>query len=184
MTDAQWERRWPPESRRHLVAWALILLHTLERDGTFTSRYSEGGSIGDTDNDLASLRGIIVALDRDVLPRLHGIREAAVRAHQDRGGSYGQLAAAMNIARSTAPTRADTLAAAQPSPHERWARGLGPLVRPSSPVPAGPAGPPGFHHGDLLRDRHVPRGDLQRGRCVRRGDLPRASRGRRGEVRS
>lgn len=120
----------------HLTAWALILLRTLERDGTFTSRYREKG---DPDDDLASLRGLIVALDRDVLPRLRGIRDAAVRAHQDRGGSYGQLAAAMNVARSTAQTRADALAAQAPSPQELWARGLGPRVRPSAPTPAGPA---------------------------------------------
>ncbi|MGI5208976.1 hypothetical protein ACQEU6_46360 [Spirillospora sp. CA-108201] len=114
----------------HLAAWALILLRTLERDGTFTSRYRE---TGDPDDDLASLRGLIVALDKTVLPRLNGIRDAAIRAHQDRGGSYGQLAAAMNVARSTAQTRADALTAQESSPYERWARGLGP--RPSAPAP-------------------------------------------------
>lgn len=114
----------------HLTAWALILLRTLERDGTYTSRYRDKG---DPDDDLASLRGLIVALDKTVLPRLHGIRDAAIRAHQDRGGSYGKLAAAMNVPRSTAQTRADALTAQDPSPYERWARGLGP--RPSSPAP-------------------------------------------------
>ncbi|MEV3927051.1 hypothetical protein [Actinomadura coerulea] len=114
----------------HLAAWALILLRTLERDGTFTSRYREKG---DPDDDLAALRGLIVALDKTVLPRLNGIRDAAIRAHQDRGGSYGQLAAAMNVARSTAQTRADALTAQEPSPYELWARGLGP--RPSAPAP-------------------------------------------------
>ncbi|WP_433382683.1 hypothetical protein [Streptosporangium sp. CA-115845] len=138
----------------HLAAWALILLRTLERDGTFTSRYSEEGSTGDTDNDLASLRGIIVALDRTVLPRLHGIRDAAVRAHQDRGGSYGQLAAAMNVARSTAQTRADALAAQEPSAQERWARGLEPLVRPSSSAPAGLADSPAFAEFMRIADRN------------------------------
>lgn len=138
----------------HLAAWALVLLRTLERDGTFTSRYDEKGSTGGADNDLASLRGLIVALDGTILPRLHGIRDAAVRAHQDRGGSYGQLAAAMNVARSTAQTRADALTAQEPSPHERWARGLGPLVRPPSPAPAGPADSPAYAEFMRIAERN------------------------------
>ncbi|MFD7867812.1 hypothetical protein [Streptomyces sp. NPDC059783] len=62
----------------------------------------------------------IADLDQRLLPRLQGIRDAAVRAHTNSGGSIAGLARAMGVkSRSTAQYRRDALAA--PSPMEIWA---------------------------------------------------------------
>src|SRR4051794_20168935 len=67
----------------HAAVWALILLRTLERAGTYQ---------GDAEDDRAHLRGIIGTLERTLLPRMLGIRDAAMRWHAKLGGSYGDLA--------------------------------------------------------------------------------------------
>jgi hypothetical protein len=54
-------------------------------------------------------------VDRRLLPALQGIRDAAVRRHHHLGGSHGQLARAMGVARSTAQTRTEALDARDPS---------------------------------------------------------------------
>ncbi|MFF8697338.1 hypothetical protein ACF08W_34580 [Streptomyces sp. NPDC015144] len=64
----------------------------------------------------------IADLDQRLMPRLQGIRDAAVRAHTNSGGSVGGLARAMGVAsRSTAQYRRDTLQDTPPSPMEIWA---------------------------------------------------------------
>lgn len=64
---------------------------------------------------------VINDLDHRLLPRLEGIRDAAVRQHQALGGSVGQLANAMDVARSTAQYRRDVLARTSASTWETWA---------------------------------------------------------------
>ncbi|MFD0078993.1 hypothetical protein ACFVIY_42350, partial [Streptomyces sp. NPDC127166] len=60
-------------------------------------------------------------VDRRLLPRIEGIRDAAMRAHSASGGSVGQLARAMDVARSTAQYRREVLQRATPSDWETWA---------------------------------------------------------------
>jgi hypothetical protein len=54
---------------------------------------------------------------------LGGIRDALVREHAALGGTYGQLAEAMAVSRSTAQYRRDRLTTAEPNEWERWASG-------------------------------------------------------------
>lgn len=113
--DRQALGQWQPSDAgeaTHALVWALIFLATLERDG----RYHD-----ETEDDLAALRGIIGTLDRRIIPALQGVRDAAVRRHHALGGSYGRLADAMNVPRSTAQTRCDALLEREPSPWEQWA---------------------------------------------------------------
>lgn len=61
-------------------------------------------------------------LDQRLLPRIEGIRDAAMRAHTASGGSVGQLARAMgNVSRSTAQYRREALRNTAPSAWETWA---------------------------------------------------------------
>ncbi|MGW1598802.1 hypothetical protein [Streptomyces sp. NPDC002343] len=64
-----------------------------------------------------------IATTTDLLDRLGGIQNAAVRQHAAEGGSYGELAKAMDVKRATAQYRRDTLLKNDPSPMERWATG-------------------------------------------------------------
>ncbi|MFE9905752.1 hypothetical protein [Streptomyces achromogenes] len=64
-----------------------------------------------------------IGASTDLLARLEGIRNAAVRQHAAEGGSYGALAKAMDIQRATAQYRRDTLLKNDPSPMEQWAAG-------------------------------------------------------------
>jgi hypothetical protein len=65
-------------------------------------------------------------LEHRLLPRLRGIRDAAIRQHAGTGGSYGHLAAAMDVVKSTAQRRRDALMSTAPSVWEVWARTGGP----------------------------------------------------------
>lgn len=69
---------------------------------------------------------VINDLDRRLLPRLEGIRDAAIRAHAGAGGTYAQLATAMDAPRSTAQSRRDAIVNKDPSFWETWAREGGP----------------------------------------------------------
>ncbi|MFD5565863.1 hypothetical protein [Kitasatospora griseola] len=60
-------------------------------------------------------------LDHRLLPRLGGIRDAAIRAHAAAGGSIGDLATAMHVARSTAQYRREALLGRVPDTAEHWA---------------------------------------------------------------
>lgn len=64
---------------------------------------------------------VVNDLDHRLLPRLEGIRDAAIRAHATAGGSVGNLALAMDVSRSTAQYRRDAVRQADPSVWERWA---------------------------------------------------------------
>ncbi|WP_019872720.1 hypothetical protein [Salinispora oceanensis] len=66
---------------------------------------------------------LINDLEHRLAPRLQGIRDALIRAHAAAGGSYGDLALAMDVSKGTAQYRRDRLAAAAPSSWESWARG-------------------------------------------------------------
>ncbi|QDN84426.1 hypothetical protein [Streptomyces sp. RLB3-6] len=94
--------------------WALALLRSGQgTDGPHTAGPNDWSiTIGD--------------LDVLLLPRLEALRDAAVRAHAQLGGTYGQLAAAMNTTRSTAQYRRDALLAKEPTELEQWAAGISP----------------------------------------------------------
>jgi hypothetical protein len=79
-----------------------------------------------------------------LLPRLEGILAAAIREHASTGGSYGHLANAMDVAKSTAQRRRDALLAADPDGWERWARTGGP----QRPAPTRTAAGPTEAHAD------------------------------------
>ncbi|WP_050564821.1 hypothetical protein [Salinispora arenicola] len=74
---------------------------------------------------------LINDLEYRLAPRLQGLRDALIRAHADAGGSYGALALAMDVSKSTAQYRRDRLVATEPSTWELWATGTLP-----SPAPA------------------------------------------------
>ncbi|MEU1725542.1 hypothetical protein [Nonomuraea sp. NPDC005692] len=105
-----------PQRPAHAVIWSPILLRILKRKETYA---------GDAHDDRAHPRGVIRALERTLLPRLAGIRHAAVCAHAQLGGSHGDLAAAMAVARSTTQSRGEALAEREPAEQERWATGPG-----------------------------------------------------------
>lgn len=57
----------------------------------------------------------------ELIDRLEGLRAAAIRAHAADGGSYGDLADAMSVPRSTAQRRRDSVLSSDPSSLEEWA---------------------------------------------------------------
>lgn len=71
----------------------------------------------------------ITAVQTRLLPRLEGVRDASIRAHADAGGTYGDLALAMDVSRSTAQYRRDVLSSSEPSMWEVWATSGGPQQR-------------------------------------------------------
>lgn len=71
----------------------------------------------------------ITAVQTRLLPRLEGVRDASIRAHADAGGTYGDLALAMEVSRSTAQYRRDVLSSSEPSMWEVWATSGGPQQR-------------------------------------------------------
>jgi hypothetical protein len=113
-----------------------------------------------TPNDWHNL---INDVERRLTPRMQGIRDALIRAHAAAGGSYGDLALAMDTGKSTAQYRRDRLTDVAPSHWERWATGTLPgytrtdwtaqvfLVRPDTA--------PGRAPGDEIRE-HVELTDL------------------------
>ncbi|OWA01061.1 hypothetical protein B9W68_30500 [Streptomyces sp. CS227] len=60
-------------------------------------------------------------MSNGLMNRLEGIRDAAVRQHAARDGSYGELANSMSVTRATAQSRRDTLLKRDPSEMERCA---------------------------------------------------------------
>jgi hypothetical protein len=70
-------------------------------------------------------------LGHRLIPRLEGIRDAAILAHAGAGGSVGQLASALDTARSTAQYRREALTSPDrlvTPTFERWAREGGPTT--------------------------------------------------------
>ena len=77
---------------------------------------------GSTDQfDSTTWRHMLNRTERDLACHLEGIRDALIPRHAAAGGSYGQLAVAMGVTRSTTQYRRDRLTAAEPSPWETWA---------------------------------------------------------------
>ncbi|POX58835.1 hypothetical protein C3492_35470 [Streptomyces sp. Ru62] len=99
--------------------WALAVLRT----DTVPADQDDGpGARPDRPATADTWVNAIHDVEQRLLPRLEGIRDAAMRAHAASGGSYGQLARALGVtARSTAQYRRDTLQARMPSEWEIWA---------------------------------------------------------------
>lgn len=96
--------------------WALALLRT---GRTYRDKDApEGRPV--TVEDLSTA---ITDLERRLTPRLQGIRDALIREHAGLGGSYGSLATAMDVPRSTAQRRRDAVTGRWPSTWEAWATG-------------------------------------------------------------
>lgn len=97
--------------------WALSLLRTGLNDRGWEPR----------DVTPEALYTVINDLDHRLLPRLQGVRDAAVRHHQELGGSLGDLALAMDVAKSTAQSRRNAVMnRPEPTAWERWAIEGGP----------------------------------------------------------
>lgn len=96
----------------HSALWALATLRTTGPAEQTVSANSWHTMINDVDHRL--------------LPRLEGIRDALIRAHAANGGSVGDLALAMDVARSTAQYRRDVLRNSSPGLFEQWAVSGGP----------------------------------------------------------
>ncbi|MCQ8194648.1 hypothetical protein [Streptomyces rugosispiralis] len=101
------------------VRAALDALATLRLGYVDQSPYNPDQPHADADADY--WRSAIWALDRRLLSQLTGIRDAAVRAHIDSGGTVAETARAMDVARSTAQYRREALQATAPSTWETWA---------------------------------------------------------------
>ncbi|MEU3078753.1 hypothetical protein [Streptomyces laurentii] len=97
--------------------WALTLLRTGAND-----RNTDTDS-APTEATAAMLYTVINDLDLRLLPRLQGLRDAAIRQHATLGGSLGQLAHAMDVTKSTAQSRRKAVLEGRdrPSRWEQWA---------------------------------------------------------------
>ncbi|OEJ20801.1 hypothetical protein AR457_41755 (plasmid) [Streptomyces agglomeratus] len=91
----------------HSALWAMATLRTVNPAERTVSANSWHTMINDVDHRL--------------LPRLEGIRDALIRAHDSGGGSVGDLALAMDVPRSTAQYRRDVLRRSNKSTFENWA---------------------------------------------------------------
>lgn len=88
----------------------------------------------DTDPDSVNVTAdrmahVVRDLDHDLLPRLQGLRDAAIRRHQELGGSINALATAMDVAKSTAQSRRNAVLKGTASTWERWVVQGGPQDR-------------------------------------------------------
>jgi hypothetical protein len=104
--------------------------HTLGVDGMllldwFSSALIALARLRDSDPQMTAndWYNLINDTEHRLAPRLQGIRDALIRAHAAAGGSYGDLALAMDVPKGTAQYRRDKLTAAAPSTWERWATG-------------------------------------------------------------
>ncbi|MFB7619278.1 hypothetical protein [Kitasatospora sp. NPDC056181] len=99
--------------------WGLSLLRTGE-----SYRGPLGAETGPA--TAAQMATVVGHLDHRLIPRLEGIRNAAIRRHAELGGSVGHLALAMDAPRSTAQYRREALLAKVPGGFEDWAVNGGP----------------------------------------------------------
>lgn len=99
----------------HTGLWAMALLRS--------GRNAQGEPYIAGPNDWYTA---INDLDHRLIPRLEGVRDAVVRAHAQGGGSVGDLALAMDVARSTAQYRREALLKSMTSTWENWAVDGGP----------------------------------------------------------
>ncbi|MFF2902833.1 hypothetical protein [Streptomyces sp. NPDC057966] len=102
--------------------WALALLRTGDNE--------HGNSPGENARDITAdtLYTVINDLDHRLLPRLQGLRDAAIRRHNELGGSLNNLALAMDVSKSTAQSRRNAVLDGRdrPSAWENWAVKDGP----------------------------------------------------------
>lgn len=77
--------------------------------------------------DLEALEGVIGHAEQ-LTNWAKGIQDAAIRGHVRFGGTYGQLAIALDVVRSTAQSRRDALTGSLSSGYESWARFGGPAI--------------------------------------------------------
>lgn len=110
----------------HSALWAMAILRTGHVSGNPHAPHTDGRT--DHPATPGDWYTVINDLDHRLLPRIEGIRDAAVRAHADCGGSVGDLALAMDVARSTAQYRREVLQRSTPSTWETWATGGGPTA--------------------------------------------------------
>ncbi|EST17870.1 hypothetical protein [Streptomyces niveus] len=99
--------------------WALTLL----RNGD-SVRGADADSVRAATVD--SYYTVINDLDHRLLPRLQGIRDAAIRRHQELGGTLADLSLAMDVVKSTAQSRRNVVLNREPSRWESWAANGGP----------------------------------------------------------
>ncbi|CAL9677770.1 hypothetical protein SUDANB105_08081 (plasmid) [Streptomyces sp. enrichment culture] len=111
-----------PDEASAMAAWFDTALEGLAalRDG---QSVRDGGARAIEATDMQE---VIKVLHQHLLPRLVGLRDAAIRRHGELGGTFGQLAAAMGTARSTAQTHRERLdqvgpRRAQAAKWEAWA---------------------------------------------------------------
>lgn len=99
--------------------WAIALLRTGQNERS-----------QQTSKDVTpqTLYTVLNDLDHRFLPRLQGVRDAAVRLHHELGGSIGDLALAMDVAKSTAQSRRNAVMNRPETTWERWATAGGPEV--------------------------------------------------------
>lgn len=100
--------------RMDTALWALGLLRT------GTTHRPDGVARPITAEHLYT---VITDLEHRLAPRLQGITAATIREHARLGGSYGELARAMDVPRSTAQRRRDAVTGNPATQWERWARG-------------------------------------------------------------
>ncbi|GGT07533.1 hypothetical protein GCM10010156_75960 [Planobispora rosea] len=98
-----------------IADWADTIFWSLDRlrSGAWDARGTE---------TVAEIGTALSHLETKLTPRLEGLRDALVRQHFDAGGTYTLLAAALEVPRSTAQSRADKVRDAEPSRWEAWAR--------------------------------------------------------------
>ncbi|MEV0285590.1 hypothetical protein AB0H36_15875 [Kribbella sp. NPDC050820] len=72
---------------------------------------------------LADLHACINDISTRLLPRLEGLQDALIRAHQAAGGSVSHLANSLDKPRSTAQYRRELVLNSEPSMWEVWANG-------------------------------------------------------------
>lgn len=112
----------------------------------------------DKTRDSATLSTISAALHQAtcrLAPRLQGALDALIRAHYDAGGSHGELAAAMEVERSTAQYQGDRVRKTPPTHWELWAAGeLDPQTRPAAEVRPGWTVISHGHHMQVSRVVH------------------------------
>lgn len=96
--------------------WALAMLRT----GT-NHRHPQHQEV-----TAGALYTVINDLDHRLIPRLEGIRDAAIRVHIDAGGTDRDLSLAMDTDESTAKLRRQLVQESAPHLFENWARSGGP----------------------------------------------------------
>ncbi|MFB7225500.1 hypothetical protein [Streptomyces sp. NPDC056227] len=99
------------------LLYALVLLRT----GRTTRTKLRTTSTTERDATLTDLHVVLADLDAGLLPRIQGARDALIRLHKQMGGSLAQLAAVMEVSKSTAQSRRTAITSAPMGQWEKWA---------------------------------------------------------------